>query len=48
MLHYVVQRVAYVLNSEGKPLSRAKALCLALAYKADLGDTTESTSLEIL
>jgi len=45
---YVVERVADLLNREGKPLNGAKILILGVAYKRDVGDIRESPALDII
>ncbi len=45
---YVTQKVADALNDAGKPVKGSRLLLLGLAYKADVHDTRESPSLEIL
>ncbi len=48
MPRYVVERVAAALNRERKPLSGSRVLILGLAYKADVDDTRESPSFELI
>jgi len=45
---YVVERVADLLNREGRPLNGAKILILGVAYKRDVGDIRESPALDII
>jgi UDP-N-acetyl-D-glucosamine dehydrogenase len=45
---YVVQRVAEVLNEDGKSLKGARVLLLGVTYKRDVADVRESPALEIL
>ena len=45
---FVVQKVADALNESGKPIKGSKLLLLGMAYKADVHDTRESPSLEIM
>jgi UDP-N-acetyl-D-glucosamine dehydrogenase len=45
---HVVQRVADALNDTGKPIRGSRLLLLGMAYKADVHDTRESPSLEVL
>lgn len=45
---YVTQKVADALNDVGRPVKGSRVLLLGLAYKADVHDTRESPSLEIL
>jgi UDP-N-acetyl-D-glucosamine dehydrogenase len=45
---FVVQKIADALNEVGKPIKRSRLLLLGMAYKADVHDTRESPSLEIM
>src|SRR6266516_4991333 len=45
---YVVQKVGDALNEAGKPIKGSKILLLGVAYKADVHDTRESPSFEIM
>jgi UDP-N-acetyl-D-glucosamine dehydrogenase len=45
---YVVGKVADALNEDGKPVKGSRLLLLGMAYKADVHDTRESPSLEIM
>ena len=45
---HVVGKVADALNGEAKPIKGSKLLLLGMAYKADVHDTRESPSLEVL
>jgi UDP-N-acetyl-D-glucosamine dehydrogenase len=45
---YVVQKVADALNDAGKPIKGSKILLLGVAYKANVHDTRESPSLEVM
>ncbi len=45
---HVVQKVADALNNEGRPIKGSRVLLLGMAYKADVHDTRESPSLEIM
>jgi len=45
---YVTQKVADALNDAGRPVKGSRLLLLGLAYKADVHDTRESPSLEVL
>jgi UDP-N-acetyl-D-glucosamine dehydrogenase len=45
---YVVSRVVLALNAVGKPVRDARILILGLAYKADVDDTRESPSFELI
>ena len=48
MPQYVVQKVADALNESGRPIKGSRILLLGMAYKADVHDTRESPSLEVL
>jgi UDP-N-acetyl-D-glucosamine dehydrogenase len=48
MPQYVVQKVADALNDAGRPIKGSRILLLGMAYKADVHDTRESPSLEVL
>jgi UDP-N-acetyl-D-glucosamine dehydrogenase len=48
MPHYVVERLASALNEAGKPVRGSSVLVLGLAYKADVDDTRESPSFELI
>ena len=48
MPQYVVQKVADALNASGRPIKDSRILLLGMAYKADVHDTRESPSLEVL
>ena len=45
---YVVGKVADALNDVGLPIRGARLLLLGMAYKADVHDTRESPSLEVM
>ena len=45
---YVVGKVADALNDEGKPVKGSSVLLLGVAYKADVDDTRESPSLDVI
>ena len=45
---FVLQRVADALNESCKSINGSRILLLGMAYKADVSDTRESPSLEIL
>ncbi|MBA2637589.1 MAG: nucleotide sugar dehydrogenase [Solirubrobacterales bacterium] len=45
---HVVQKVADALNDAGRAIKGSRILLLGMAYKADVHDTRESPSLEIL
>jgi UDP-N-acetyl-D-glucosamine dehydrogenase len=48
MPSHVVQKVTDALNEDARPLKGSRILLLGLAYKADVHDTRESPSLEIM
>ena len=48
MPEYVVMKVASALEGDGKSLKGARVLVLGAAYKADISDTRESPSLELI
>jgi UDP-N-acetyl-D-glucosamine dehydrogenase len=45
---YVVQKVGDALNDAGKPIKDSKILLLGVAYKANVHDTRESPSFEVM
>ena len=45
---YVVQKVSDALNDVGRPIKGSKILLLGMAYKADVHDTRESPSFEVM
>jgi UDP-N-acetyl-D-glucosamine dehydrogenase len=45
---FVVQKIADALNAAGRPINGSRMLLLGMAYKADVHDTRESPSLEIM
>ena len=45
---FVVQKVSDALNDAGRPIKGSRLLLLGMAYKADVHDTRESPSLEIM
>jgi UDP-N-acetyl-D-glucosamine dehydrogenase len=45
---YVVQKVSGALNDVARPIKGSRLLLLGMAYKADVNDTRESPSIEIL
>lgn len=48
MPYHVLERIAEVLNLDGKAISGSRIICLGLSYKKDTNDTRESPSLEII
>ncbi len=48
MPSYVVQKVTDALNVDARPVKGSRILLLGMAYKADVHDTRESPSLEIM
>ena len=48
MPYYVVSRIMEALNSRGKSLTGAKVLVLGVAYKKDIEDIRESSSLKLI
>jgi UDP-N-acetyl-D-glucosamine dehydrogenase len=48
MPSYVVQKVTDALNEDARPVKGSRILLLGMAYKADVHDTRESPSLEIM
>ena len=45
---YVVQKITDALNDLGRPVKGSRFLLLGMAYKADVHDTRESPSLEVM
>jgi UDP-N-acetyl-D-glucosamine dehydrogenase len=45
---YVVQKISDALNRAGLPIKGSRILLLGMAYKADVHDTRESPSLEVM
>ena len=45
---YVLQKVADALNEARRPIKGSRLLLLGMAYKADVADTRESPSLEVM
>ena len=45
---YVMQKVGDALNDAGKPIKDSKILLLGVAYKANVHDTRESPSFEVM
>ncbi len=48
MPNFVLQKVGDALNDLGRPIKGSRILLLGVAYKADVADTRESPSLEVL
>jgi UDP-N-acetyl-D-glucosamine dehydrogenase len=48
MPRYVVQKIADALNEEGRAIKGTRMLLLGMAYKADVHDTRESPSFEVM
>lgn len=48
MPEYVIERLIKHLNTKGKALSKAKVLCMGIAYKADINDARESPSVMVM
>jgi len=48
MPRYLVQKVSDALNEEGRPIKGTRLLLLGMAYKADVHDTRESPSFEVM
>jgi UDP-N-acetyl-D-glucosamine dehydrogenase len=48
MPYYVIQRSIEALNEKGKSIKGAKILILGLAYKKDVDDARESSSLKLM
>ena len=46
--HYVVEKIAWGLNDQGKSVRDADILILGVAYKKDVDDVRESPALEIM
>jgi UDP-N-acetyl-D-glucosamine dehydrogenase len=45
---HVVQKISDALNDVGRPIKGSRILLLGVAYKADVSDTRESPSLEVM
>jgi UDP-N-acetyl-D-glucosamine dehydrogenase len=45
---YVVERTTLALNGQGKAAKGSRVLVIGLAYKADVDDTRESPSFELI
>jgi UDP-N-acetyl-D-glucosamine dehydrogenase len=48
MPNFVLQKIADALNEAGRPIKGSRILLLGVTYKADVADTRESPSLEVL
>ncbi len=48
MPEYVINKVAYALNSLRKSINGSKILIIGVAYKKDIGDVRESPALKII
>ena len=48
MPDYVVQKILFALNSEGKSLKNSKIILLGLAYKKNIDDDRESVTFKIM
>ena len=48
MPRYVVQKISDALNEEGRAIKGTRMLLLGMAYKADVHDTRESPSFEVM
>ncbi|MFC1607684.1 nucleotide sugar dehydrogenase [Candidatus Latescibacterota bacterium] len=48
MPHFVVTKLDYALNAEGKPLKGSQVLVIGAAYKRDIADTRESPAFAVL
>ena len=48
MPNFVLQKVGDALNDAGRPIKGSRILLLGMAYKADVADTRESPSIEVL
>ena len=48
MPDYVMQKIIFALNKEGKSLKNSRILLLGLAYKKDVDDTRESVTFKIM
>ena len=45
---YVVDRIAHILNDDGKSVRSSKILALGMTYKADVADLRESPALQVV
>jgi len=48
MPDYVIQKIIFALNQEGKSLKNSRILLLGLAYKKNVDDTRESVTFKIM
>src|SRR4051795_6794914 len=48
MPNYVLQKIGDALNDAGRPIKGSRVLLLGVTYKADVADTRESPSIEVL
>jgi UDP-N-acetyl-D-glucosamine dehydrogenase len=48
MPDYVIQKIIFALNKEGKSLKNSQILLLGLAYKKNIDDTRESVTFKIM
>ena len=48
MPDYVIQKIIFALNREGKSLKNSRVLLLGLAYKKNVDDTRESVTFKIM
>jgi UDP-N-acetyl-D-glucosamine dehydrogenase len=48
MPDFVVEKVAWALNDDGKAVKGAKVLVLGVAYKKDIDDIRESPALDVI
>jgi UDP-N-acetyl-D-glucosamine dehydrogenase len=48
MPHFVINKIADVLNDRGKPIKGSKVAILGMAYKKDVDDPRESPSFELM
>ncbi len=48
MPDYVIQKIIFALNQQGKSLKNSRILLLGLAYKKNVDDTRESVTFKIM
>ncbi|MCX5687457.1 MAG: nucleotide sugar dehydrogenase [Candidatus Omnitrophica bacterium] len=48
MPHYVMDKIANILNEKKKPMKGSKILIIGITYKKDINDVRESPALEII